>query len=181
MTMALRLRKFALTLHVAFSVGWSGAVFASLALGVVGVTSQDPRLVRAVYQAMEPLGWYVLVPLSLASLATGLVVSLGTRWGLFRHYWVLVKLIINVFASVILLLYMQTLGYLADVAVSGDLRELRGLTAVIHGGGALVLLLGATALSVYKPRGMTRYGRRKQREQRAESRPQSSSLVPTDV
>ncbi|MGI8810831.1 MAG: DUF2269 domain-containing protein, partial [Acidimicrobiales bacterium] len=61
MTMTPRLRKFALTLHVTSSVGWIGAVFSSLALGVVGLTSQDKQLVRSVYLAMVPLGWYVLV------------------------------------------------------------------------------------------------------------------------
>ncbi len=178
MTMTPRLRKFALTLHVTSSVGWIGAVFSSLALGVVGLTSQDKQLVRSVYLAMVPLGWYVLVPLSLASLMTGLVVSLGTRWGLFRHYWVVVKLLVNVIASIVLLLYMQTLDYLADVAANGDLSGLRSPTAVVHAGGAVVLLLVATTLSVYKPRGLTRHGRRKQVEQPTVSERGGRGLVP---
>jgi len=172
MTLAPGLRKLGLTAHVGSSVGWLGAVAGSLALGVAGLTSQDPQLVRAVYITMEWTGWFVLVPLSIASLLTGLVVSLGTRWGLFRHYWVVVKLGMNVFATVILLLYMQTLGYLAGLAAEstssgGGLSGLRDPSAVIHGGGALVLLLVATTLSIYKPQGLTRYGQRKQRERRA--------------
>ena len=124
---------------------------------------QDGR-VRAVYLTMELMGWFVLVPLSFASLVTGLVQSLGTRW--VRHYWVLVKLGMNIFATTILLLYLQTLSYLADVAaetrVSGDLAGLRTPSTVVHAAGALVLLLVAVTLSVYTPRGMTRYGQRKQ-------------------
>ena len=166
-----RLRKFALTAHVTSSVGWLGAVAGSLALAVAGLTSQDAQTVRAVYLTMELTGWYVLIPLSLASLLTGLVQSLGTTWGLFRHYWVLVKLLINVFATIVLLMYMQTLSYLADVAAettvsSGDLRGLRDPSPILHAGAALLLLLVATTLAVYKPRGMTRYGRRKQDERR---------------
>ncbi len=166
-----RLRKFALTAHVTSSVGWLGAVAGSLALAVAGLTSQDAQTVRAVYLTMELTGWYVLIPLSLASLLTGLVQSLGTTWGLFRHYWVLVKLLINVFATIVLLMYMQTLSYLADVAAettvsSGDLRGLRDPSPILHAGAALLLLLVATTLAVYKPRGMTRYGRRRQDEQR---------------
>ncbi len=165
------LRKLALTAHVVFSVGWLGAVAASLALAGVGLASQDAELVRAVYIVLEPLGWSTLVPLSVASLLTGLLQSLGTKWGLFRHYWVVMKLAINVLATVILLLYMQTLGFLADVAAAtttsgGDLGPLRSPSPVLHGAGALLLLLAAAALSVYKPRGMTRYGQRKQLEQR---------------
>ena len=171
MTMTPGVRKFALTAHVVSSVGWLGAIIAFLALAVAGVTSQDPQLVRAVYLAAEPLTWFVIVPLALVSLLTGLVQSLGTKWGLFRHYWVLFKLFINVFATVVLLLYTQTVGSLADVAAesSADLGELRGPTFVLHSGAALLLLLAATVLAVFKPRGVTRYGRRKQREVRTVS------------
>ncbi len=109
MTMTPRLRKLALTAHVTSSVGWLGGIATVLALAVTGLASQDAQLVRAAYVAMEPIGWFVLVPLSLASLLTGLVQSLGTTWGLFRHYWVVAKLLINVFATVLLLMYMQTL------------------------------------------------------------------------
>jgi hypothetical protein len=165
------LRKLALTAHVASSVGWLGAVAGFLALSIVGLTSRDGQTVRSVYIAMEPAGWYVLVPLSLASLATGLVQSLGTPWGLFRHYWVLVKLLMNVLATVVLLLYMQTLGYLAGIARKtpldgGNLDALRSPSPVLHAAAALVLLVVATTLSVYKPRGLTGYGRRKQNEDR---------------
>ncbi len=176
MTMTPRLRKFALTAHVTSSVGWLGAVVAFLALAVAGLTSQDAQMVRAAYLAMELIGWFVLVPLSLASLLTGLVQSLGTTWGLFRHYWVLFKLLITVLATIVLLMYMQTQFYLAGVAAettlsSGDLSGLRDPSPVLHAGAGLLLLLVAVTLSVYKPRGMTRYGRRKQHERRTESQP----------
>lgn len=170
-----RLRKFALTAHVISSVGWLGAVVVFLALSVVGLTSQEAAVVRAAYLAMESIGWFVLVPLSIASLLSGLAQSLGTKWGLVRHYWVLVKLAITVVATIVLLMYMQTLGHLAGVAAqpvvaAGDLDGLRSPSPVLHGAGALLLLLAAATLSVYKPPGMTRYGQRKQRERRAVSR-----------
>lgn len=175
MAMTPRLRKFALTAHVTFSVGWLGAVASFLALSVAGLTSQDAQTVRAAYIAMELAGWLVIVPLSFASLLTGLVQSLGTTWGLFRHYWVLAKLLINILATTLLLLHMQPISRVAGVAAettlsSGDLRGLR-VQLVADAGAALLALLVATTLSVYKPRGMTRYGRRKQREQRTVSRP----------
>jgi hypothetical protein len=167
------LRKLALTAHVTASVGWLGAVGGSLALGVAGLTLGEAERVRAVYLTMELMGWFVLVPLSFASLLTGLIQSLGTRWGLFRHYWVVVKLGMNVFATIILLLYMQTLSFLADLAAqtesSGNLAGLRSPSPVVHAAGALVLLLVAVTLSVYKPRGMTRYGQRMQVKERAAS------------
>jgi hypothetical protein len=163
-------RKLSLTTHIVVSVGWLGAVVAVLALAVVGMASQDPQTVRAAYLSMNLAGWYALVPLALASLISGLIHSLGTVWGLFRHYWVIMKLVINVLASVVLLLYTQTLAYLSGVAKKAtwsadELAMLHTPSVLVHAGGALVLLLGAAILSVYKPRGTTRYGRRKQRDE----------------
>jgi predicted Co/Zn/Cd cation transporter (cation efflux family) len=169
------LRKFALTAHVTASVGWLGAVAAFLALAVVGLTSRDTQRVRAAYVAMEVSGWFVIVPLSFASLLTGLIQALGTTWGLFRHYWVLAKLLINILSTFILLVHMQPISRMAGVAAettlsSADFRKLR-IQLVADAGAALVALLVATTLSVYKPRGMTRYGWRKQQEERMVSQP----------
>ena len=130
MTMTPRLRKFALTAHVTSSVGWLGSVAAFLSLAVAGVTRQDAPMVRAVYLAMDLVTWSVIVPLSLASLVTGLVQSLGTPWGLLRHYWVVFKLLLTVVATGVLLLHTRPIQYMASVAAEtalsgGDLRRLR--------------------------------------------------------
>ena len=170
--MAPRLRKFALTAHVVSSVGWLGAVGVFLALSVAGLTVEDVETVRAAYLAMELTVWWVLVPLALASLLTGLVQGLGTTWGLFRHYWVLVKLVLTVFATIVLLLYTQTISFVARLAAErAALGELRDPSPALHAGAALLVLLVATVLAVYKPRGMTRYGWRKQQELRVRSQP----------
>src|SRR5918992_112144 len=107
MIMSAGVRTFALTAHVICSVGWLGAVVVFLALAVVGLTSQDAQTVRGAYVVMEPAAWFVLVPLAFASLLTGLIQSLGTTWGLFRHYWALFKLVINVVTTIVLLVYME--------------------------------------------------------------------------
>ena len=165
------LRKFALTVHVTSSVGWLGSIVGFLALAIAGVSSQDVQLVRAAHLSMNLTAWYVIIPFSFASLLTGLLSSLGTRWGLFRHYWVVFKLLINVFANIVLLMYLPTLSYFARVATdnsplsTSDLQMLRDPSAVLHASLALFLLLVATVLGIYKPRGLTPYGRRKLREQ----------------
>lgn len=164
-----RLRQFALTAHVTTTVGWLGAVGVFLALAVIGLTSEDAETVRGAYLVMEPAAWSVLVPLAFASLLTGIAQSLGTAWGLVRHYWVLFKLLITVVATVVLLTYMETFGAMARAAAdpSVDLDAVRTASPGLHAALALLVLLVATVLAVYKPRGMTRYGRRKQREQNA--------------
>lgn len=166
--MAPRLRKLMLTVHVTASVGWFGAVAAFLALAAAALLSDDASLVRGAYLTMQVTGWWVLVPLSAACLLTGLVQSLGTEWGLVRHYWVLVTLLINVTATVVLLLFMSTLGQLADRAGDRGLSDagvldLRDPAPVAHATAALLVLLLATGLSVFKPRGRTRYGQRRLR------------------
>ena len=168
MRLAPRVRKAVLVAHVSSSVGWLGAVFAFLGVAVVGMTSDDPDTTRAAYIVMEPAAWMVLVPLALASLLTGLIQSLGTPWGLIRHYWVIFKLVINVAATVVLIAYMQTLAAMAEVASdpSAQLSDAHNPSPVLHAAAASVLLLVATLLGVFKPQGMTRYGRRKLQDER---------------
>lgn len=166
MLMPSTVRKVALTTHVIASVGWLGAVAAFLALAVAAMRTTDAGTVRALYIAMEVLGVAVLVPLSLASFMTGLVQSLGTTWGLFRHYWVIAKLSITVLATGVLLLYLPTLRLFADVArsdtLSDDAALLPSLSPVLHSGAAVVVLVAAAVLAVFKPRGLTPYGWRRQ-------------------
>lgn len=165
MIMTPRLRKFALTAHVTSSVGWLGAIIGFVAHAVAGLTSQDAQTVRAAYLMMDLTGWFVLVPLSFASLVTGLIQSLGTAWGLFRHYWVIVKLAITVFATVVLLIYMQTLDKLASVAAKTTFSTAdfgghhSAASPVVHASVAILLLLVCVVLSVYKPWGKTRFGK----------------------
>jgi hypothetical protein len=172
MTMTPVLRKFALTAHITSSVGFLGAAAAYLALAAAALAIQDAQTVRAAWIAMELTGWYVIVPLAFASLLTGLVQALGTPWGLFRHYWVLVKFLLTVFATIILLLHMPTVSFLAGVAAETDSASLGRLGGeLLHAGVGLLVLLVNTTLSVYKPRGMTPYGWRKQHEERTVSQP----------
>jgi hypothetical protein len=167
MTMPPGLRKFTLTVHLSCSVGWVGAVVAYLALGVSAVTSQNDETVRAAWIAMELTGWFVIVPLAVAALLTGLVMALSTPWGLFRYYWVLITLMLTILATVVLLLHMPTVSSLADMARAADAVDLRRLGGdLVHPGLGLVVLLAIMVLNVYKPRGLTRYGWRKQQEQR---------------
>ncbi len=166
-----RVRKFALSAHLTFSAGWIGAVLAYLALGVAAVRSEDARTVRAAWVAMELTGWYVIVPLALAALSTGLVMALGTKWGLFRHYWVVISFTLTALATVVLLLHMPEVSVMAAIAREAEEDNLASLGGdLFHPGLGLVVLLLVQVLNVYKPPGLTRYGWRKQHEQRSSSR-----------
>lgn len=171
MIMPPAVRRIVLAAHVVVSVGWLGAVAVFLALAVIGLASDDAPTVRGVYLVMSPAAAFVLVPLAFASLVSGLVQSLGTSWGLFRHYWVVFKFLITAVAAAVLWFYMGTFRFMAGVAgdPSSDLAWVRNPSPALHAMLALLALLVATVLAVYKPRGMTRYGWRKQEERREDS------------
>src|SRR5262249_34372828 len=186
MTMRPRPPKFVLTAHVVSSVGWLGAAAAYVVLAVLVLTTRNLPVVVADTRVMEAVALFVIVPLGAASLITGIVQSLGTTWGLFRHYWVVFKLLMNVFALFLLVEYTKSLVGLAGraahpdlfgdvgfadhagypVSSGADLHMLQDPGHIVHSAGGLAVLITATVLAVYKPRGMTRRGQRQQLEQR---------------
>ncbi len=168
MKMPPRVRKLALTAHVTCSVGWFGAVVTYLALAVAALNSSQAQFVRGAYGSMELIGWCVIVPFSLAAFLTGLVQSLGTQWGLARYYWVLAKLALALGGTVVLVVHLRTaVSPIAALAAKASETTLTThdfgplpLQLIIHAAGGLVVLLAATVISVFKPWGMTRWGRR---------------------
>jgi len=149
--------------HVAFSVGWIGALLAFFALAIAGASSGDTALVRGCYLTMDLVARIVLLPLALASLVSGVVQSLGTVWGLWRHYWVVFKLVITVLALVVFLLQLGSISDLAAAATNAQVTSARygdaRASLVLHAGVGLIVLLVPLFLSIYKPRGVTPFGR----------------------
>lgn len=162
------LRNLTLAVHLTVSVGWVGALAAYLALDITTATSGDAQMLRAAYVAMDVTARYVILPLAVGSLVTGVVVALGTKWGIFRHYWVVISLVLTTIATIVLLIELGTIRSLAAIAVdasgSAVLRELP--STLVHSVGGMAVLLVILVLNIYKPAGMTAYGERK-REQHA--------------
>lgn len=155
------LNRFVLTVHIVTSVGWLGAVMAYLALDIVASASEEVAAMRAAYFGMDLSIRVVIAPLAIASVVSGTLNALMSPWGLFRHYWVLVKFVLTIFATTILLLEVQNVAHMAELASrSADPRALPG--SLPHSIGGLVILITVAVLSVYKPRGLTPHGWRKQ-------------------
>lgn len=171
MMMSPPVRRLALSVHLTCSVGWIGAVLAYIGLGVAAVASERPDTVRGAWVAMEIVGWYVLVPLALGSWTTGLLMALGTRWGLLRHYWVLFAFALTSLAAGVLLLHMPDVSAVAEAVRTADPDELDRFGGdLFHAVLALVLLLVIQVLNLYKPRGVTRYGWRTAKRERQPAR-----------
>jgi len=163
MTLAPSPRRVLLLIHVTASIGWIGTVIAYLTLALAAEVG-DALTRRAAWIGMEITGWYAIVPLALTSLITGVIMAAGTRWGLVRHYWVLLSLILTALSTVILILHMPTVSTAADVARSGNPAEIEQLGSdLMHPGVGLLILIGVAVLNTSKPRGLTAYGRRRRR------------------
>lgn len=179
-------RKALLAAHLTVSVGWIGSVLAYLALAVLARSSESDATVRAAWIGMDVTGWYVIVPLTVTSFATGVLLAVATRWGLLRHYWVLFSLLLTAVAMVVLVLHMPSVATLADAARNAGedaaphaarlLTRLRQ-SDLLHPAAGLVVLLAVHVMNVYKPAGLTRYGWRM--EQRRQARAPADSLEPS--
>ena len=155
------LRRPALAVHVICSVGWIGAAAAYLALGLGAQFSRRGQLVRAAWLAMDLIGWWVIVPLGCLALLTGLVMALGTPWGLVRYYWVLIAFAFTSFALVILILHMPSVTATAWLATQADdTTAVRLGGDVLHPAVGLLVLVFIAVLNIYKPRGLTGLGQR---------------------
>jgi hypothetical protein len=153
--LAPRWRRLLLTTHVAASVGLLGTDATVVLLAVEGARGSDPG---AVYPAAQLIGRLLLVPLALTALLTGTALGLLTPWGLFRHWWVTLKLALTTAGSVLALFVLTpALAGLADAARDGRLLALGDrLELVRDSGAASVVLLVTVALSIYKPFGRLR-------------------------
>jgi hypothetical protein len=163
-----RARKIALIAHVIAGVGWLGVEAVLLALGLTGFGANARELIQASYIGIGLIAERVLIPGAFATLATGVVLSLTTSWGFVRFYWVTVKLIMNIaLVAGTMAIVNRRMQQAAAAALAwpagAPIDTLGPLRFQIVGAvvAALVLLLTATVLSVFKPWGMTPYGRRK--------------------
>ncbi len=162
MTMKPRIYRLVLTSHITFSVGWLGAVAVFIVLAITGLTSQNTQLSRASCIAMELSAWFVIVPFSLTSLFTGIIQAVGTKWGLLKHYWIVVKLFLTIASTILLLLHMQPITYLASAATDPSFSNSQHSGQIINliakAGAAILVLLAITTISVYKPWGKIQFG-----------------------
>lgn len=153
-----RARKSLVVLHVVASVGWLGVTFGNLVLGVTARDTGDPAVQKAIYLVLGVIGPYVLLPLALTATVTGVVLGLGTPWGLFRTRWVHLKLWLTVVPLLLtVFLLLPGIREAADVAAATAPRafaevEKGGIDLVIPPCVSGTLYLASTVLSVFKPR-----------------------------
>ncbi|TDC45796.1 hypothetical protein E1281_29435 [Actinomadura sp. KC345] len=145
-------RKLLTVVHVASSVALLGEVWVLVVLNLTATLTSDGALAHAAYRLMGVLVFGGGIPLSMISLASGIALGLGSRWGIARHYWVFAKLLLLI--GVILAgMLLFTPEAMADATAGGASPSGgRQWTQVAVVSAQAAMLLTATALSVYKPR-----------------------------
>ncbi len=143
-------RKALLTVHIAASVSVAGAAAVLTALGVSGARG---AAAPTVYPAAHLIEARIVAPLALAALVTGVAQALLGKWGLFRHWWITVKLAVTAGATVVVFTVLEpALAALSHAATAtSPITSQDRLRLAIVPAVALTLLLFNTALGVYKP------------------------------
>lgn len=158
-----RMRKFTLLIHVIAAVSWLGLDVGLLTLSVTGQISDDPATIRAAYVAMDVFGDVLLIPVALLTLVTGILLGVGTRWGLLRYYWVLTKLVLTLVAFTATIAALRPSLEQAARDALGTPPEVGAAASdvLVAPCVALTLYTFMTVLSIYKPWGTTRFGRKR--------------------
>jgi Predicted integral membrane protein (DUF2269) len=165
-------RKLTLTIHIISAIGWIGVDFVLFVFAFTGLTSDDPSTIAICYQAIEMFAVVLLVPLGLLSLATGLLLGWGSKYGILRYHWVLWKLILNlVLTTLVIVLLRPGVNEAADLVTESpgtipDQLEQARANLIFPPTVSITVLTFATVLAVYKPWGRTKYGRRRLEEER---------------
>jgi Predicted integral membrane protein (DUF2269) len=160
-------RKLTLTIHIISAIGWIGVDFVLFVFAFTGLTSDDPSTIATCYLAIEMFAVVLLVPLGVLSLATGLLLGWGSKYGILRYHWVLWKLVLNlVLTTLVVILLRPGVSEAADLVaaspnmISDELDQARA-NLIFPPTVSITALTIATVLAVYKPWGRTRYGQRR--------------------
>lgn len=159
-----RWRRIWLVAHILSVSAWIGIDVMVAVLVGTSLASDDPKVVGLCFQALAYVVWPMLSA-AVATLITGVILGWGTVHGIVKQKWVLTKLIINLVLTTLIVIALQP--GIDEVAARGaDL--VAGRTTDMAAGDmvyppvvSLVTLSFAVVLSVFKPWGRTRWGKRK--------------------
>lgn len=163
-----RPRQALLAAHVLSSAAWLGMAVMFVALSLLALRAANVRDAQTIYESMAFFDQTMLPWANVAATTSGFALGVTTKWGIVRHWWVVIKVLIS-FAILGI-----AFGFLHDAlersaAEAAHLATVGGAVSDVDSSGqvvlwgftlALVSLIGAMLLSLYKPRGMTWWGRR---------------------
>jgi hypothetical protein len=146
-------RRAAITVHIASSVGLLGTTAGTLLLALTAAATDDVAFAEAIYRLMASFTVAFGIPLSMLSLASGILVGLGTKWGVLRYWWTTIKLllILGVIVNGAANIGPTVEALRSDPMAAGDQAR-----AAIAAALSVAMLLTATGVSVFRPGGRVR-------------------------
>jgi uncharacterized membrane protein len=158
-----RLRKTILMFHIVAGGSWFGLDVA-MAVLVFTAIGTDSAAVRAhTLQSLQLITVWPMFSAAMLSLITGIQLGLGSKYGLVRYWWVVIKLVLNLI-----------LAALVVTALRGEVASAANLGAQLAGGADVewnftnmiyppivspTALTIAFLLAVFKPWGRIRRNR----------------------
>jgi hypothetical protein len=155
-------RKCVLVLHAVSGIGWMGVDIALFLLLLNALTTTNATEAISGYTAVSLIVRIAVPPLCLGVLGTGLLLGWGTQWGLFRYWWVFVKLLLSLAMTVLVFVALvptvESLPVIANSSTADAVRETLGpltIQLMFPPAVSFGLLSVATVLPIFKPRGFT--------------------------
>ncbi len=155
-----RARRATLVLHIVSGGAWFGLDLAMAAMVFTALGTDDPETKALAYRALGMFIFWPIAAASVLSLATGMLLGLGTTYGLVRYWWVTIKLALNLVLTVVVLVALRP-GVL-ELAEQGR-RVAEGETVTFLESNIMFPPIVSTAallviftLSVFKPFGRIR-------------------------
>ncbi|GAB3880915.1 hypothetical protein GCM10029964_036110 [Kibdelosporangium lantanae] len=147
MRLGKRARKGLLVTHIVTSGVWLGmdVVMGLLVIGALAA----PAMAVTYFQGLAQFAVWPLVTMGVLCAASGVLLGLGTRYGLVRYWWVAVKLALNVILVVLVVFELRP-GVLDAAAGRYDISMI--MPPIV----STSALLFATIISVVKPWGRIR-------------------------
>jgi uncharacterized membrane protein len=153
-------RRASLVVHVVASAGWLGLSLGLLALGATAATTASVATVAASVRGMQLFADWLLLPLALLTLSSGVVLALGTPWGLARHRWVFTKFWLTLATTTATVFALRPGVNSAVVAVAAGGPPPDAGDVLFGPVVSLSAYVFMTVISLLKPWGPTRRGRR---------------------
>jgi hypothetical protein len=153
-------RRATLVAHIVAGGAWIGIDVIVAVLVLTGRFSGDLAVRSLAYQALATFVVWPMLTAGLVCLATGLILGLGTTWGLLRYWWVAVKLALNLVLCTLIVLVLrpgmdEVAGYGRELLV-GTPDPATVSTLFFPPAVSLTTLTLATVLAVFKPWGRIR-------------------------
>ena len=161
-----RVRRGLLAVHILCGVGWMGADVLLAILVLTGRLSDDGATVAAAYTAIRLVIPPAVPVLASGMLVTGVLLGLGTKWGLVQWWWVFVKLMIGIVLTVLVFVALVPGALSIPEGLTGTADAVRdtvgraGEDLMFPPFVSIAALAFALALSVYKPWSRTRWARK---------------------